>query len=59
MQRSQKAREEKARLEGQQKLAQQDLLLRTNLDAAGLSDLYWKLSTASQVPFQPLMQQHP
>lgn len=44
-------REEKAKLECQHKLAQQDLLLRKDLDAAGLADLYRKLSAMSQVGF--------
>lgn len=45
-------REEKAKLECQQRLVQLELLLRKDLDAAGLSDLYRKLSVASQVPLQ-------
>ena len=41
--------EEKAKLECQHRLAQQDLLLRKDLDAAGLSEVYRRLSAASQV----------
>ena len=53
-QRSQKVREEKAKLECQQRLVQLELLLRKDLDAAGLSDLYRKLSVTSQVPLKTL-----
>ena len=42
-------KEEKAKLECQHRLAQQDLLLRKDLDAAELSELYRKLSATSQV----------
>lgn len=54
LQRSQKVREEKAKLDCQHRLAQQDLLLRKDLDAAGLSELYRKLSAASQVLYSSL-----
>ncbi len=47
-------REEKAKLDCQHRLAQQDLLLRKDLDAAGLSELYRKLSAASQVLYSSL-----
>ena len=46
-------REEKAKLDCQQRLAHQDLLLRKDLDATGLSELYRKLSAASQVLLPP------
>ena len=47
-------KEEKAKLECQHRLAQQDLLLRKDLDAAGLSELYRRLSATSQVLLQNL-----
>ena len=51
-------REEKAKLDCQQRLAHQDLLLRKDLDATGLSELYRKLSAASQVLLPPLSTHH-